>query len=195
MAGRWLFLLVESARVLRSVVLVCCLGVVWGCSPAYNWREVRAPAAPVVALMPCKPETAERVLPMLGPDSPPVAVTLWSCETQGVRFALALAPLPQAAAPEGVLRVWQRAAWAAVGRPASDALAPPAGWREVQAPFAGVVHASRASGPGVDHRGAVLQAHLAWAVQPGWVVQAAVYADRVADDVVDTFFTGVRFAQ
>lgn len=145
--------------------------------------------------MPCKPETAERSVPMFGPDRPAVPLTLWSCETQGARFALALAPAPTEVAPEQVLQQWQRAAWSAVRQSPVEGQTAPPGWEARVEPFAGVAGAWQAWGPGLDHRGAVLQTHMAWAVQRGWVVQAAVYSTRSEPEVVDTFLRGVRFAQ
>ncbi|MEY2685190.1 MAG: hypothetical protein RJA09_2334 [Pseudomonadota bacterium] len=192
---------VESGRVFQSKVVfwwcgvVCLLAGVAGCSPAYNWREVRAASAPVVALMPCKPETAERSVPLLGPDSPPVTLSLWSCEAQGVRFALAAAPWPNGAEPGVVLQHWQQAAWSAVRQAPAPGQPVPPGWHMQNRPFAGVPHAWWAEGPGQDHRGGSLRTHLAWAVQPGWVVQAAVYSSRSEPEAVETFLSGVRFAQ
>lgn len=171
------------------------MGLLVACNPAYNWREVRATTAPVVALMPCKPETAERQVPMAGPDRPLVPLTLWSCEVQGARFALAVAPLAAGADAVETVGQWQRAAWWAVRQvPAADQKTPP-GWRLSTGPFAGVAAAEQAEGPAVDHQGAALQARMAWAVQQGWVVQAAVYAERMDAEVADTFLTGVQFAQ
>ena len=175
--------------------LLCLTLVLGGCSPAYNWRELRAPAAPLVALMPCKPDSAERLVPMFGPEQPPVPLTLWSCEAQGIRFALAAAPVPDGMPSEQVMQQWRRAAWSALRLAIPEGNASPAGWQVQVQPFAGVSDASQAWGAGLDHRGSGLHTHLAWAINRGWLVQAAIYSPRSEPELADTFLSGVRFVQ
>ena len=56
------------------------------CSPTFNWRELRLEGAPLQALMPCKPETAQRSVPLMGK---PTALHLLACAIGGVQFAIA----------------------------------------------------------------------------------------------------------
>src|SRR5689334_7855840 len=56
------------------------------CSPTFNWREVPIADAGLVALLPCKPDRAERALP-LGAES--VRVDMAGCEAGGATFAVA----------------------------------------------------------------------------------------------------------
>lgn len=56
-----------------------------GCSPALDWREVRAPGDHLVVLFPCKPASQQRAVPLA---DRPWQATLQVCEAQGLTFAL-----------------------------------------------------------------------------------------------------------
>ena len=75
---------------MRLLRLSCLLGAVAlsACAPALNWREVRpADAEGLLATFPCKPQVAQRQIPLAGlPDR--VTVHLLSCEADGSRWAL-----------------------------------------------------------------------------------------------------------
>jgi hypothetical protein len=61
------------------------------CSPKFDWREVRSGDAPVLILMPAKPETMSRPVTL---DSIKVTMTMTAVDIDGVSFALASAALP-----------------------------------------------------------------------------------------------------
>ena len=71
----------------RRWLLLCAVGLA-ACAPALNWREVRpAHAEGLLATFPCKPQAAQRQIPLPGlPDV--VTVHLLSCEADGSRWAL-----------------------------------------------------------------------------------------------------------
>ena len=71
----------------RRWLALCAVGLS-ACAPALNWREVRpADAEGLLATFPCKPQQAQRQIPLPGlPDL--VTVHLLSCEAEGSRWAL-----------------------------------------------------------------------------------------------------------
>lgn len=75
---------------MRLLRMSCLLGAVGlsACAPALNWREVRpTDAEGLLATFPCKPQAAQRQIPLAGlPDR--VTVHLLSCEADGSRWAL-----------------------------------------------------------------------------------------------------------
>lgn len=75
------------------------------CTPTFNWREVRpANADGLVAWFPCKPDTAERV--MAWPGVPRATVTVLSCKTDGVLWALRYTRVPDAQQLAPTLAWW-----------------------------------------------------------------------------------------
>ncbi|MEN9383955.1 MAG: hypothetical protein RL323_1098 [Pseudomonadota bacterium] len=174
--------------------------VLWGCSPALNWREVRVDGAPLQALMPCKPERATREVPLLGLQAPSLPLHMLSCEASGATYALAAALLPNGAPSiaEQAQQAWRLAAWASLKQPLTPGATAPAGWAEL--PFAapapvGLQRLSGWQGPGLAHNGQPLQARILWAQQGPWLVQVAVYAPSGASGVNEAwaiFTDGLR---
>jgi hypothetical protein len=76
------------------------------CSPTFNWREVPIADAGLVALLPCKPDRANRTLPF-GAES--VKVDMAGCETGGATFAIAHASAGSPAQAEAWLTAWRAA--------------------------------------------------------------------------------------
>lgn len=165
------------------------------CSPTHNWRNVRHEGVPLQALMPCKPDQAEREVPLLGPDRPPVTLRMLGCDVGRSTFAVATVALPDAAqglADEAVVGLWSRATWASLRQTVKEGQTAPAGWTTLPVAVSGADRAWRWSGPAQDHRGQTLRAEVLWATGHGWAVQAAVYGPPQPAEVTDTFFEGVR---
>jgi hypothetical protein len=59
--------------------------VLSACTPTFNWREVRFDEDVLVALLPCKPDRAERSVPFAGGDR---RMQVMGCESGGAMFAL-----------------------------------------------------------------------------------------------------------
>jgi hypothetical protein len=55
------------------------------CTPTFNWREVRFEEDVLVALLPCKPDRAERSVPFAGVDR---RMQVMGCESGGAMFAV-----------------------------------------------------------------------------------------------------------
>lgn len=82
------------------------------CGQGLNWREVRFEGQPDRVLLPCKPEQAERQVP-LGEQT--TQLHMKGCEAQGLHFTWSQLQLPAKASPERVLSAWQQASLASLG--------------------------------------------------------------------------------
>ncbi|NZA02179.1 hypothetical protein H0I39_11235 [Ottowia beijingensis] len=95
------------------------------CTPSLNWREVRLAPTTAVALLPCKPDRAERSVPLGGE---PTTLAVSGCEAGGATFALMAAKVPAGRAPDELLAGWQQATLAtcasAARRPGSLSIRP-----------------------------------------------------------------------
>lgn len=155
------------------------------CSPGLNWREVRPDQVPLSALFPCKPDAAERRIPLGNQD---IVVKMLVCEADGAVFTLGYAE-PKLGVQRGdLLDLWRKATLSQM-----KAQAP------VPVPFIlkgalptplGVV----AQGSRPD--GSALTVHASWFSVGSMVFQAAVYFSREAPQansaVAETFFSGLK---
>ncbi len=76
------------------------------CNPVFNWREARFDNAPLVALLPCKPDKGVRSLPVADRV---VEVSMQGCEAGGVLFTVAVAQLASPAEAGALLGPWKSA--------------------------------------------------------------------------------------
>jgi hypothetical protein len=154
------------------------------CSPTFNWRELRPESAPLEALMPCKPESATRPVPLLGA---PIPLHMYSCEAGGLTFAIAWAELAEAEQVGAALNQWQAASLAAIQIKPTD--------RERYEPWAvkvaGAAGAQGVKAQGLDHRGQMLLSQMAYFGKDRKIYQAAIYGDKIDDTVSGTFFEGL----
>lgn len=158
------------------------------CSPTFNWRELRPEGTPLQALMPCKPETATRALPLDG--GAPTDLHMFSCSTGGLTFALAWVDLGDAARVPAALNGWRRASLSAVRVDPSRADEPAAQW---SAAVPGAVRTQGLAMQGTDHQGRPVQMRALHFVRGAQVYQAAIYGPGLDDvSVTTTFFDGLR---
>lgn len=177
----------SSARLL----LPCAVLALVACSPTFNWRDVPMTNADLTALLPCKPDRAERALPF---GSETVAVQMAGCEAGGATFAVASARADNAAQAEAWLAAWRagtRAQWQAAT----------AG--QIQESPVTVLRAAAKPQPwqiearGADADGKPNEARVRWFAQAQRDGSVAVYQATVlgrpsASDAVGTFFEGLR---
>lgn len=156
------------------------------CNPTFNWRELRLAGTPLQALMPCKPETAERSVPLGGA---PTVLHMQSCKAGGLTFAVAWAELPDAAAAPATLADWQRASLAAIR--VDPALQPDAAHRWAAA-VAGSTLAQGVTAQGTDPLGQPVQTRAVYFARGAQVFQAAIYGPALSDEVSTTFFDGLK---
>lgn len=169
----------------RLVVVLGLLTV--ACSPGLNWRDVRPTKAPLQALFPCKPEEAERRLP-IGEQT--VLMRMLACEADGATFTLAYADINQAPRLGEVLEVWRTATL----RQAKAA--PTTGVPFLPKGALGLSQSTKVVARGEKPDGSAVTIHAVWFAQGSTVFQAAVYSSsRSADthlSAADTYFSGLK---
>lgn len=77
-----------------------------GCTPHFDWREVRGSNAPFSVLLPAKPVTLSRPVNLNGIQ---VTMTMTAAEVDGVAFAVGSAELADAASAAAALEAMQAA--------------------------------------------------------------------------------------
>lgn len=82
------------------------LAALAACSPAFNWRSVNLADAPLTAMLPCKPDQAEREVDW-GQGASRLSMT--GCEAEGATFAVSHMALASPADGAMVLERWQQA--------------------------------------------------------------------------------------
>jgi hypothetical protein len=155
-----------------------------GCSPTFNWREVRAEPAPLRAMLPCKPDKGSRRVPMAGRE---VELGGVGCDTGGATFAVLSADIGDAGRAAEVLEQWNRATLAnlrAAGS-RSQPFVPPGAL-----PLPTSV---RVTAQGQRADGSVVRSEAAYFARGARVYQAVVYAVEPRAEWVQPFFEGLRF--
>ncbi|MFW5333211.1 hypothetical protein [Hydrogenophaga sp. ZJX-1] len=158
------------------------------CSPTFNWRELRLDGTPLQALLPCKPESATRAVPLA---VTPTELHMHSCEAGGLRFAVAWADVGDVVQVPVALAAWRSASLQAirvVPPPVDD---PSTQWGVT---VAGAPAAQGVSAQGQDPQGQPVQTRAAYFAQGTQVYQAAVYGAKLSDEAVDGFFAGLRLS-
>ena len=157
------------------------------CNPTFNWRELRPEGAQLQAMMPCKPESATRPIPLDG--GAPVDLHMHSCDTGGLTFAVAWAELGDAARTPGALSGWRRATLAAVQVDPARADDPTVAWN---ASVPGATQAMGLIAVGRSHQGEPVQVRAVQFARGAQVYQAAVYGAVLGDDITGPFFEGLK---
>ena len=156
------------------------IAVLAACSPTLNWREVRPEGTRLALLLPCKPDKAQKTVPLGGPATP---LSMLGCDAGGATFAVAVAQLGDAAQAAPVLAQWQSLALA-------NMKAGPAQVAPLKVSGAAAVLV-KAQGRRPD--GAVVEGQAAYFAQGAQVFQVVLYADRIAPEVAETFFSSLKF--
>jgi len=174
---------------MRWIVLALITVATWlaGCSPALNWREARIDGAPLIALMPCKPDRATRKLELAG-----VAVELGmtGCEAAGATFAVSQVRLAPGASAATAMGQWRTAMLANMR--AGDV-------REQPFQPAGSLNlpqSIRLSALGQRADGSVVQSQAVWFARAApdglWLFHAVIYAQTLKPEAADAFFGGLK---
>ena len=166
------------------------------CNPALNWRETRIKDTALVAMLPCKPDEGARVVPLGGRG---VNLHMTGCDAGGATFAVAHANLDGPGAAPAVLAQWRAATLANMGAESSRDV--PLGGRgggpAGSAASAGSSAASNAlvlvAAQGRRKDGSAVAMQGAWFAKDAQVFHAVVYAERIAPEVTEAFFSGLRF--
>lgn len=158
--------------------------VLTACSPTLNWREVRAESTSLRFLLPCKPDKAQKRVP-LGPSE--VQLSMLGCEAGGATLAVAWAELAPGADTAAVLGQWERLSLQNM-RAASLAQSQPikvVGAANIPPPRLALATGQTADGKSV-------QGHAAYFSQGSQIFQAVMYAPKIAPEAADTFFSSLR---
>lgn len=158
-----------------------------GCSPTFNWRDVRPEGTGLVLLLPCKPDQAKKTVPLGGQ---PAELSMSGCEVEGLTFAVAVADLYDAAKLGPALAQWQAATLANMNAPplqAGSQLVP------FKLPGAALIPAPalvRSIGQRPD--GTAVQGRAAYFAQGTQVFQVVIYGKNISTEVADTFFGSLK---
>lgn len=151
------------------------------CSPTFNWRQVRTDPAPLVPLMPCKPERAERQVPLTEAG---VALRLMRCEAGGLTFAVSWAKLVPTDDRAAVFQRWHQASLASWQAAETELLPAPPGARD------SLRHTWQ--GTGRNHRGEPLPLRAAYVARGDWVYQGLIAGAPRSDEPVTTFMDSLQ---
>ena len=167
----------------RFVLAVVLLSLA-ACTPTFNWREVRAEATQLLAMLPCKPDKGSRTVPMAGRDTELYVI---GCDTGGATFAVLAGDIVDPLKDGQVLAQWQAATLANMhGTGSQDRPFLPPGAMALP-------HSLRVSASGRRADGSKVESQAVYFARGSWVFQAVVYADRVPAEAAETFFSGLRF--
>ena len=170
---------------LRSLLFLLVGGALalTGCSPTYNWREIRWASAELKALLPCKPDKGSRRITLAGRE---VEIDMQGCEAGAALFAIAHIDLGAAQNSADVQQQWQTAM---LGNMQAQAPQP----MSYQAKGANAQPAPvRLSAQGRRADGSAVAAQGVWFARGSHLYHAVVYADTIKPDVVETFFSGIE---
>jgi hypothetical protein len=167
-----------------AVLMLAVSSLIAACSPTFNWREVRPDETRLALLLPCKPDKAEKMVPLGGR---PTALRLLGCDAGGATFAVAVADLGDASRAGDVLAQWQALTLANMkaGTPQVTALKLK-GAASSPAPVLVKAQGQRADGTAVSGQ-------AAYFAQGTQVFQAVVYAGKLSPEVAETYFASLSF--
>jgi hypothetical protein len=166
----------------RGCLLACVLTALLACSPTFNWREVRVGDAALLALLPCKPEKAERQVPVQGQQA---TLHMASCDVGDATFAVALLRLPEGVDAVAAAQAWKLASLTSLKSTPEQA-------RDWPLPARAGMPMAGWQASGVRHTGQPVQARVLPLARGRELYQAALYGD-VPADVLTTWVDGLRF--
>jgi hypothetical protein len=175
---------ISMTRFQPAALMLAVSSLIAACSPTFNWREVRPDETRLALLLPCKPDKAEKMVPLGGR---PTALRLLGCDAGGATFAVAVADLGDASRAGDVLAQWQALTLANMkaGTPQVTALKLKGG-APTPAPVLVKAQGQRADGTAVSGQ-------AAYFAQGTQVFQAVVYAGKLAPEVAETYFASLSF--
>jgi hypothetical protein len=171
----------------RIVVLSTLVTTGVGCTPALNWRDVRFDDGIVTVLMPCKPDTGQRDVPLKSASQDVVAsLQMFGCEASDVQFTLGQMTLPAGITPAEAMAAWRLASLAPLGAAAAEVATQTWTLRGADALPAPVKTQVKTE---------LHQVQWAWFVRDGKVYQLGVYGKPQASKlgaVADEYFSGIK---
>jgi hypothetical protein len=156
------------------------------CSPTYNWRELRLEGANLQAMMPCKPERAQRSVPL---GSASAVLHMHSCEAGGHTFAVAWADVGDPSRTADALLMLRRASLAALRVDPDRVAAPALQWKPT---VAGASDAQGLQVQGTAPGKGAIQMKAVHFSSGHTVYQVALYGPALSEEPGSTFFEGLR---
>ena len=173
-------------RILRAASPAALLGTLLtlsACSPTFNWREARPEGTRLALLLPCKPDKAQKIVPLGGQNT---TLAMLGCDAGGATFAVAVADIGDASRTAEVLGQWQRLSLAAMkaGTPVARPLKLPGASGPV----------SVVSAEGRDAKDAPVRLSAAYFAQGTQVFQIVLMGGTPAPpaDAAETFFSSLK---
>lgn len=177
----------------RSVLFCLCpwrmacvalLGALLGaCSPSLNWRQVRPDGVDMTLLLPCKPDRANKTVPLGGRST---RLSMTGCEAGGAMYALAVADLDDASQAAPVLAQWQSLTLSHMRASASTQ-------RPIPVPGADAQPApTLVSARGIHPDGQAVEGQALYFARGARVFQAVIYAPRIDPDAAETFLSSLK---
>ena len=159
------------------------LGALLGCTPDYDWREVRPEGAGVSALFPCRPQHHMRAM-----DTPQVTspMHLQVCSRSGSTFAVGWLDVAEPARVESVLDFLRAAAKSNMA--ASESAMKPFAVPGMTPNQGAAIVSLRGRTPG----GAPLNSQIGFFAKGLRVYQATVFGAELDVDASDMFFAGLK---
>jgi hypothetical protein len=166
-----------------------------GCSPALNWREV--PLEGLVALLPCKPDHAERRV-QLGSQN--TVLQMSGCEAAGALYAISHVHIADAAQVDATRAAWrqstltnlQASAIRTQSLPLAKSLPGKAQARATGSATAADAAFDVEKMDGKRPDGAAVQAQLAWLAKGQDIYHVAVYGAKLDKEQSELLFSELR---
>lgn len=177
-------LLKLNFQALAAATLLVATAVMAACSPALNWRDVRPEGTRLSLLLPCKPDKAEKTVPMGGQLT---TLRMLGCDADGLTFAVSSADVSDTAAIPSILAAWQQLTLTNMKAAKADSAAP---LKMVGATASTGVWV-KAKGQRAD--GTSVMGHAAYFSQGATVFQAVIYGAQIKTETAETYFSGLKF--
>lgn len=163
-------------------LLVFVLGLS-ACSPSLNWRQVQTDAASLTLLLPCKPDRAQKTVPLGGK---PTVLSMVGCEADGATFAVSVADIGDASQAAPVLAQWQTLSLSHMraGAPVQTPIQI-AGASAQPAPVRVIAQGQQADGRRIEGQ-------AVYFARGSQLFQAVIYAPRMPPEAADTFFASLK---
>lgn len=176
-----------SYRSTLPLAVLAGAAIIWlqGCSPSLNWRDVRPEGTGLVLLLPCKPDQAQKTVPLGGAAT---ELTMLGCDAGGATFAVATADIGNEGKAADVLAQWQSLTLANMKAAAGYQLVPIKVGGAALTPPPVLV---KALGKRAD--GTAVSGQAAYFAKGSRVFQVVMYAGKAAPDTSETFFSSLKF--
>ena len=171
---------------LRYVVLLL-VGItllVNACSPVYNWREISLPGAGLKLLLPCKPDRGHRTMSLAGQE---LEMQMAGCEADSALFAIAHVDLGDSGKTEAAMKQWKTVM---LGNMQAQESVQLSGFMTQGASTQ--PQPLRLAAQGRRQDGSAVAAQGVWFARGAHLYHAVVYADKLNQEAVDTFFSGIE---